>query len=201
LKIRYIDEQPNVIGFRTAAVDGLFLAEGETSAAERLARAIDGVSNEVVALVRSGVNVIILSDRGTSATHAAIPSLLLASAVHHRLVDEHLRTSAALILEAGDVREIHHVALLLGFGASAVCPYLAYESIDALIHEGELTALSAFEARYQYGKSLNKGVVKVMSKMGVSTVATSVRSSLSRSASPTTSSAAIFQALPAASAV
>jgi glutamate synthase (NADPH/NADH) large chain len=178
LKIRYIDEQPDVIGFRTAAVDGLFLAEGETSAAERLARAIDDVSNEVVALVQSGVNVIILSDRGTSATHAAIPSLLLASAVHHRLVDEHLRTSAALILEAGDVREIHHVALLLGFGASAVCPYLAYESIDALIHEGELTALSAFEARYQYGKSLNKGVVKVMSKMGVSTVASYVGSQL-----------------------
>ncbi|MGA7834814.1 MAG: glutamate synthase large subunit, partial [Acidimicrobiales bacterium] len=177
-KIRYIEEQPDVIGFRTAAVDGLFLAEGEGTAAARLASAIDDVSSNVVDLVRSGVNVVILSDRGTSGTHAAIPSLLLASAVHHRLVEEHLRTSAAIILEAGDVREVHHVALLLGFGASAVCPYLAYESIDALVHEGELSALSAFEARYQYGKSLNKGVVKVMSKMGVSTVASYVGSQL-----------------------
>ncbi len=177
-KIRYIDERTDVTGFRTAAVDGLFPANGDARPAERLATAIEDVSDEVVGLVRAGVNVVILSDRGTSATHAAIPSLLLASAVHHRLVDEHLRTSAALILEAGDVREVHHVALLLGFGASAVCPYLAYESIDALVHEGELSDLSAFEARYQYGKSLNKGVVKVMSKMGVSTVASYVGSQL-----------------------
>ncbi len=91
------------------------------------------VCDEVVTNVRDGANMVILSDRNTSPTHAAIPSLLLASAVHHRLVDEHLRTSAALIIEAGDVREVHHVALLLGFGASAVCPYLAYESIDALV--------------------------------------------------------------------
>jgi glutamate synthase (NADPH/NADH) large chain len=81
-------------------------------------------------------------------------------------------------MESGDVREVHHVALLLGFGASAVCPYLAYESIDALIEQGELTGLSSFEARYQYGKSLNKGVVKTMSKMGVSTVASYVGSQL-----------------------
>jgi glutamate synthase (NADPH) large chain len=177
-KIRYVDEYPGVIGFRTAAIDGLFPAYGPGTSAQRLALALDGVTNEVVEKVRAGVNVVILSDRGNSASHAAIPSLLLASAVHHRLVDEHLRTSAALIIEAGDVREVHHVALLLGFGASAVCPYLAYESIDALIEQGELTSLSAFEARYQYGKTLNKGVVKVMSKMGVSTVASYVGSQL-----------------------
>ena len=98
--------------------------------------------------------------------------------MHHRLVEEHLRTSAALIMESGDVREVHHVALLLGFGASAVCPYLAYESIDALIEQGELTRTQPFEARYQYGKALNKGVVKTMSKMGVSTVASYVGSQL-----------------------
>jgi len=177
-KIRYIDEHPGVIGFRTVAIDGLFLAHGPESAAERLASALDDVTNEVVAQVRSGVNIVILSDRGTSKSLAAIPSLLLASAVHHRLVAEHLRTNAALVIEAGDVREVHHVALLLGFGASAVCPYLAYESIDALIEQGELNELTAFEARYQYGKTLNKGVVKVMSKMGVSTVASYVGSQL-----------------------
>ena len=140
--------------------------------------AIDVFCDEVVAEVRCGTNIIILSDRNTTTELAAIPSLLLASAVHHRLVDEHLRTSAALIMESGDVREVHHVALLLGFGASAVCPYLAYESIDALIESGELTGLSSFEARYQYGKALNKGVVKTMSKMGVSTVASYVGSQL-----------------------
>ena len=177
-KIRYIEEQPGVSGFRTAGVDGLFPVEGDSTASERLASAIDTVTDTVVDLVRGGVNVVILSDRGVSATQAAIPSLLLAASVHHRLVAERLRTSAALIIEAGDVREIHHVALLLGFGASAVCPYLAYESIDALVASGELSELSAFEARYQYGKALNKGVVKVMSKMGVSTVASYVGSQL-----------------------
>ena len=177
-KIRYIAELPGVSGFRTTAIDGLFLAHGNDSAADRLANALDEVTNNVVEQVRSGVNIVILSDRGTSLTHAAIPSLLLASAVHHRLVTEHLRTNAALVIEAGDVREVHHVALLLGFGASAVCPYLAYESIDALIEEGELTELTAFDARYKYGKTLNKGVVKVMSKMGVSTVASYVGSQL-----------------------
>jgi glutamate synthase (NADPH/NADH) large chain len=177
-KIRYINEQAGVEGFRTTAIDGLFLAHGDDSAADRLANALDDVTNQVVEQVRSGVNIVILSDRGTSITHAAIPSLLLASAVHHRLVAEHLRTNAALIIEAGDVREVHHLALLLGFGASAVCPYLAYESIDALIEEGELTELTAMDARYKYGKTLNKGVVKVMSKMGVSTVASYVGSQL-----------------------
>ncbi len=177
-KIRYIEEVDQMDDFKTVVVDGLFAAEGDGSAGERLADAIDEVTNEVVELVRAGANIVILSDRNTSPAQAAVPSLLLASAVHHRLVSEHLRTSAALIMEAGDVREVHHVALLLGFGASAVCPYLAYESIDALVEEGELDELSAFEARYQYGKALNKGIVKTMSKMGVSTVASYVGSQL-----------------------
>ena len=181
LKIRYIDEQPGVVGFRTAAVDGLVPRRtGGSSAAERLARALEDVSNEVVATgARAASTWSSSEDRGTSADHAAIPSLLLASAVHHRLVREHLRTSAALIIEAGDVREIHHVALLLGFGASAVCPYLAYESIDALIHEGELDGAQRLRGPLpSTARSLNKGVVKVMSKMGVSTVASYVGSQL-----------------------
>jgi glutamate synthase (NADPH/NADH) large chain len=177
-KIRYIEEHEVIRGFKTVVVDGLFDAKGPSSDAERLANAIDDVTSEVVDHVRAGANIVILSDRNTSSEHAAIPSLLLASAVHHRLVDEHLRTSAALIIDAGDVREIHHVALLLGFGASAVCPYLAYESIDALVEEGELNDLTAMEARYQFGKGLNKGIVKTMSKMGVSTVASYVGSQL-----------------------
>ena len=177
-KIRYLEESSLAHGFKTVVVDGLFSAHGLDAPGARLEQAINRVCDQVVADIKAGANVIILSDRNTSKDLAAIPSLLLTSAVHHRLVDVHLRTSAALILEAGDVREVHHVALLLGFGASAVCPYLAYESIDALVVEGELTTESAFDARYQYGKALNKGIVKVMSKMGVSTVASYVGSQL-----------------------
>ena len=177
-KIRYIHEAQADWDFHSSVVDGLFAVAGDASDADRLADAVARVCNDVVDLVRSGANIVILSDRNTSPELAPIPSLLLTSAVHHRLVDEHLRTSAALVVEAGDVREVHHVSLLLGFGASAVCPYLAYESIDALVAEGRISSETAAEARYQYGKALNKGVVKVMSKMGVSTVASYVGSQL-----------------------
>ncbi len=177
-KIRYLEESERVQGFRVVALDGLFAAHGPDSAGERLIRAVEALGDRVVAEVRAGANVIILSDRNTSAELAAVPSLLLTSAIHHRLVREHLRTDAALVLEAGDVREVHHVALLLGFGASAVCPYLAYESIDELVARGEVDAAGALEARHHYAKALTKGVVKVMSKMGVSTVASYVGSQL-----------------------
>jgi glutamate synthase (NADPH) large chain len=177
-KIRYLEESDRVHGFAVAVLDGLFDARGEARPGERMAAAIEQLADLVVERVRAGANVVVLSDRNTSPDRAAIPSLLLTSAVHHRLVREHLRTSAALVLEAGDAREVHHVALLLGFGASAVCPYLAYESIDALVEAGEISELGAFEARYQYGKGLNKGIVKTMSKMGVSTVASYVGSQL-----------------------
>ncbi|MGC1420283.1 MAG: glutamate synthase large subunit [Acidimicrobiales bacterium] len=177
-KIRYIEENEQVSGFRTVVVDGLFEVVEPPLAGASLIAAIDRVCEEAAQHVRDGANILILSDRNTTTTHAAIPSLLLVSAVHHHLVAQHLRTSAALVIESGDAREVHHVALLIGFGASAVCPYLAYESIDSLVAEGELSDLSAFEARYQYGKALNKGIVKTMSKMGVSTVASYVGSQL-----------------------
>jgi glutamate synthase (NADPH/NADH) large chain len=177
-KIRYIHEAQADWSFRSEVVDGLFDVDGDGSASDRLAGAIARVCDEAVALVRGGATIVILSDRNTSAELAPIPSLLLTSAVHHRLVEEHLRTSAALVIEAGDVREVHHVALLLGFGASAVCPYLAYESIDSLVATGDISHIEASEARYLYGKALTKGVVKVMSKMGVSTVASYVGSQL-----------------------
>ena len=177
-KIRYIHESQADWSFRSEVVDGLFDVDGGGTAGDRLADAIARVCDEAVALVRAGTTIIILSDRNTSAELAPISSLLLTSAVHHRLVEEHLRTSAALVVEAGDVREVHHVALLLGFGASAVCPYLAYESIDSLVTTGEITHAESSEARYLYAKALTKGVVKVMSKMGVSTVASYVGSQL-----------------------
>jgi glutamate synthase (NADPH/NADH) large chain len=177
-KIRYIEENERVSGFRTVVVDGLFEVVEPALSGASLAAALERVCEEAAQHVRDGANVVILSDRNTSTTQAAIPSLLIVSAVHHHLVAQHLRTSAALVIESGDAREVHHVALLIGFGASAVCPYLAYESIDSLVAEGELNDLSAFEARYQYGKALNKGIVKTMSKMGVSTVASYIGSQL-----------------------
>ena len=177
-KIRYIEENEQVSGFRTVVVDGLFEVVEPALSGASLAAALERVCDEAAQHVRAGANVIILSDRNTSTTQAAIPSLLIVSAVHHHLVAQHLRTSAALVIESGDAREVHHVALLIGFGASAVCPYLAYESIDSLVAEGELNDLSAFEARYQYGKALSKGIVKTMSKMGVSTVASYIGSQL-----------------------
>ena len=177
-KIRYVEESHLATGFKTVIVEAVFAAHGADDAGVRLAAAVDRVCDQVVEHVRHGAHVVILSDRQVSERDAPLPSLLVTSAVHHRLVAEHLRTSTALVVEAGDVREVHHVALLLGFGASAVCPYLAYESIDALVAEGEITALAARDARYQYAKALTKGIVKTMSKMGVSTVASYVGSQL-----------------------
>ena len=177
-KLRYLDESERVSGFRPVVLDGLFPVDRDEPLGAVLDQAITAVADGAVRAVRAGANLLILSDRPTSATRAPIPSLLLVTAVHRRLVAEHLRTSAALIVEAGDVREVHHVAALLAFGASAVCPYLAYESIDAMVARGDLTGLSAFDARYQYAKALTKGVVKVMSKMGVSTVASYVGAEL-----------------------
>lgn len=177
-KIRYIHEAGANWNFRTEVVDLLFNAHGPGTAGERLRDAVDALCDEVVRVVQGGATIIVLSDRNTSIELAPIPSLLAASAVHHRLVAERLRTSAAIIVESGDVREVHHVALLLGFGASAVCPYLAYETIDDLSANGRLPGVVASDGRYHYAKAMTKGIVKIMSKMGVSTVASYVGSQL-----------------------
>src|SRR5262249_34661767 len=110
-------------------------------------------------------------DRGADQKWAPIPSLLLVSAVHHHLVREKARTKVGLIVESGDCREVHHVALLLGYGAAAVNPYLAFETVEDLIGRGVLTGVEAPKAIRNYVKAAGKGVLKVMSKMGISTVA------------------------------
>ena len=177
-KIRYIHEAGGQWRFRTAVADLHFAASGDDAAGVRLRNAIEAVCDLAVDAIRDGANLVILSDRNTSVDEAAIPTLLATSAVHNRLVQEKLRTSAALIIEAGDVREVHHVATLIGFGASAVCPYLAYESIEDLINTNALANVRASQAQYHYAKSLTKGLIKIMSKMGVSTVASYVGSQL-----------------------
>ena len=118
----------------------------------------------------SGYGILILSDRGVDAKHAPIPSLLATAGVHHHLVREGTRTKCGLLIESGDAREVHHVALLLGYGAGSVNPYLAFETLDDLIRQGSLPNVSHGQAVAKYIKALNKGVLKVMSKMGISTL-------------------------------
>lgn len=177
-KIRYIDEVDG-LPFRSVAIDGLFDANlGQDKPREALMAGLERLEDEVVRSVRSGVNLIILSDRNSSESLAPIPSLLQVAAVHNRLVREHLRADTAIIVEAGDVREVHHVAVLLGFGASAICPYMALDTIEELARLGRFPGEAPGQARYRYLKGLTKGVLKVMSKMGVSTVASYIGSQL-----------------------
>ncbi len=119
---------------------------------------------------RDGNSILILSDRGVNRENAAIPALLAISAVHHHLIKNGKRTHVGLVLESGEPREVHHFALLIGYGAAAINPYLSFETIDGLIESGHLTGVDYHGAVKQFIKAANKGVMKVMSKMGVSCV-------------------------------
>ncbi len=167
-KLLYVNEHGETPGFKGFAIDGLFRADG---GGEALAEAIEDVRSRVSTAIALGANVIVLSDRNSSDTMAPIPSLLLTAAVHEHLVREKTRTRVGLVVESGDTREVHHVALLVGFGASAVNPYLAFDTIDDMIASGTLTGVTPRQARKNYVKACVKGVIKIMSKMGVSTVA------------------------------
>ena len=120
--------------------------------------------------VKAGFDILILSDRGVTRDLAPIPSLLATAGVHHHLVREGTRTRCALVVESGDAREVHHVSLLLGYGAGVVNPYVAFETIDDQIRQGHITGVARDTAIEHYIKALNKGVLKVMSKMGISTL-------------------------------
>ena len=166
-KLRYIDEDGAVHGFRSITVDCLYPVVGGGDA---LRRAIERVRRQVSDAIAGGANLIILSDRYATAELAPIPSLLVTSAVHHHLIRQKTRTRVGLIVETGEAREVHHLCLLLGYGASAVNPYLAFDSIRDLIREGHLD-LPPRKAERNYIKAAGKGILKVMSKMGISTVA------------------------------
>ncbi|MGE0813291.1 MAG: glutamate synthase large subunit [Vicinamibacterales bacterium] len=135
-----------------------------------LERAMAELCRKASAAVKAGYAVLILSDRGVDATHAPMPSLLATAGVHHHLVREGERTRCGLLVESGDAREVHHVALLMGYGAGAVNPYLAFESLHDMIRQGLLDGVTHDQAVTGYIKALNKGVLKVMSKMGISTL-------------------------------
>ncbi len=167
-KLLYVNEDGSTPGFSAFAIDGLFEVAGGGAA---LGSAIDDVRTQVTEAISRGADVIVLSDRNSTATLAPIPSLLLVAAVHHHLVRNKTRTRVGLVIESGDAREVHHMALLKGFGAAAINPYLAFESIDDMVRSGDLTGVTARQAQKNYIKAASKGVIKVMSKMGISTVA------------------------------
>jgi glutamate synthase (NADPH/NADH) large chain len=167
-KLVHVNDDGDLPGYATARIRGLYRVDGGGEALRaRLAEICAEVSQQVAA----GARFVVLSDRDATADLAAIPSLLLTSAVHHHMIREKTRTQVGLIIEAGDVREVHHMALLIGFGAAAVNPYLAMESAEDLVRRGVITGVTPEKAVANVIKALGKGVLKVMSKMGISTVA------------------------------
>jgi len=137
---------------------------------EGLRKAMDALFEEADKAFSEGANILILSDRGLDRNYAPIPALLAVSGLHHHLIRQETRTQLSIVIESGEPREVHHIALLLGYGASAINPYLAFETIDDMIHQGMIENLDHKAAIKNYIKSLTKGVVKVLSKMGISTI-------------------------------
>jgi len=162
-RIRHVD----LPSFKAATVSMLFpMAEG----AAGLTRAMEQLCRKASRAVADGYTYLILSDRGVDADNAPIPALLATSGVHHHLIREGTRVKVGLIIETGEPREVHHMALLLGYGAGAINPYLAFETLDDMIRQGLLPGLDDKTAVKNYIKALNKGVLKVISKMGISTI-------------------------------
>ncbi len=165
-KLVHVNDDGDMPGFTPFVVHGLFpVAEN----GEGLRRTLDEIRASVSVAIENGAKIIVLSDRDSSAELAPIPSLLLVAAVHHHLIREKSRNKVSIIVESGDCREVHHACLLVGFGASAINPYLAMESIEDMIRQHELVA-DPRKAVKAYIKAMSKGILKVMSKMGISTV-------------------------------
>ena len=167
-KLIHINQDGDQPGFAAQKFSGIYkVAEGATGLEKR----INEIFNEVDLAIKNGKHLLVLSDRDSDADEAPIPSLLLLSAVHHHLIRTKKRMEIGLIVEAGDVREVHHVALLIGYGAAAVNPYLAMETVEDMVRQKRITGITPEKAVRNLVKALGKGVLKVMSKMGVSTVA------------------------------
>ncbi len=169
-KLRALDSPKGRSGawaFQSRTIPILFPA-GDGGAG--IARALDEACQRASEAIREGINVIVLSDRGVTAELAPIPALLAVAGVHHHLIREGTRTRVGLVLESGEPREVHHLALLIGYGAGAVNPYLAFETLHDLGRQGLLPGVDEEHAIKNYIKTLSKGVVKVISKMGISTI-------------------------------
>jgi glutamate synthase (NADPH/NADH) large chain len=173
-KIIHINDDGTHPHLAAVVVSGLYrVADG----GKGLRTALDAVRSEVSDAIAQGARIIVLSDRNSDEVYAPIPSLLLTSAVHHHLIRNKTRTQVGLVVECGDAREVHHMALLVGFGAGAINPYLAFESIEHMVNADDgagmygLGGTDVHKALKNYIKASGKGILKVMSKMGVSTVA------------------------------
>ncbi|MGA2178655.1 MAG: glutamate synthase large subunit [Verrucomicrobiota bacterium] len=162
-KLRHVDRP----GFKAVTLPILFkAAEG----ARGLESALDQLFAATDKAIAGGSNIIILSDRGISAENAPIPAMLAMAGLHHHLIRQGTRTRVGLVLESGESREVHHFALLIGYGCSAINPYLAFDSLDDMIREGLLVDMDHKTAIKKYIKAVVKGVVKTMAKMGISTI-------------------------------
>ncbi|MDR0959588.1 MAG: glutamate synthase large subunit [Propionibacteriaceae bacterium] len=167
-KIVRIHHDGGVSGYRSKILRGLFPVE---DGAAGLQAALERICQEADEAIAAGAQILVLTDRHSTADLAPIPSLLFTSAIHHHLVRQKTRTQVGLVVEAGDVREVHHVACLIGYGAAAVNPYLVFESAEDLARHEIYVDQTPDEAVAQVRKALGKGVLKVMSKMGISTIA------------------------------
>ena len=158
-------------GFNTRKLSICFVPspEGSEHPGEALREALDKLCHDAEKSVDDGFNYIILSDRDVDKDHVAIPSLLAVSAVHHYLIEVGKRVQTALIVESGEIREVMHAALLLGYGASALCPYMTYAILDDLVKKGKIQENYA-TAEANYIKAVKKGLLKIMAKMGISTI-------------------------------
>jgi glutamate synthase (NADPH/NADH) large chain len=168
-KLRYIDEDGAGKGHRSVTLDALFEIDGGGAALEKALQSICTAASDAM---EAGATIIILSDRFADERLAPIPSVLVTGAVHHHLIRQKSRTRVGLVVETGEAREVHHFAMLIGFGAAAVNPYLAFDSLNDMIRQQKLpSSLSARQANKRYVKAVGKGLLKVMSKMGISTIA------------------------------
>jgi glutamate synthase (ferredoxin) len=162
-KLKHID----LPGFKSVTCPILFkVSDGPTG----LEKAMDDLCRNVSQAINEGINVVVLSDRGVSKDWAPIPAILAVAGVHHHLIREGARTRVGLVLESGAPREVHQYSLLIGYGCGAINPYLAFETIDDMLRQGLLTGIDYKTACKNYLKAAMKGVVKVLSKMGISTV-------------------------------
>ncbi len=141
-----------------------------TGGRKALEETLEEIYRKASRAIKEGVNLLVISDRGVDHDHAAIPALLAVSGLHHHLIREGTRTKVGLVLESGEPREVHHFALLIGYGAGAINPYLAFETLDDLIRQGILKGIDHKTSVKNYAKAVAKGVVKTMSKMGISTI-------------------------------
>jgi glutamate synthase (ferredoxin) len=162
-KLRHLN-QP---GFKTTTLTLLFKA---ADGAEGMEKALESLFSTAVRFIESGTTVLILSDRGINEEYAAIPALLAVAGLHHHLIRTATRTRVSLVLESGEPREVHHFAVLLGYGITAINPYLAFESIDDMIEQGMLPGIDYTKGVKNFVKASIKGIVKTMAKMGISTV-------------------------------